>query len=65
MDWQTIEFQESITYKQDGCYYHVKLVKNIKGNVMCEVKHFESKAMMPLEKLPEDVQAKIKKHLPE
>jgi hypothetical protein len=64
MSWTKIDLQETIVFRQEGHWYKTKLVKNIKGNTMAEVEHYDTKVMKALTDLPADVQAKITKQIP-
>jgi hypothetical protein len=64
MTWIKIDLAEPITFKEDGDWYKILVIKNIKGHVMCEVERFGTTAMRSLDKLPVNVQMTVQHYLP-
>jgi hypothetical protein len=64
MSWTKIDIKEPIVFKSEGTWYKIKIIKNIKGKVMCEVERFGTTIMRSMDKLPADVQAKLQTHIP-
>jgi hypothetical protein len=63
INWTKIELKEPVSFKEEGLYFNVKILKNIKGRVMAEVNHMGAKMMRPFDFLPNDVQVSIKKNI--
>lgn len=64
MSWTKIDLPEPIPFKEDGLWYKIRTIKNYKGHVLCEVERFGTTVMRSLEKLPPNVQAFLKPHIP-
>jgi len=64
MNWTKLDLPEPLSYKEGNLYFFVNGLKNVKGTIMAEIRHFENKAIRKLTDLPTEVQSKLKNFIP-
>lgn len=63
VNWTSLSLKEPVVFRMEEKQFIIRYMRNVKGNIMCELVMDDDRMMKNILSLPEDIQVQIDRHL--